>query len=164
MHTQSLLAGGLLALLTTGVFADDIKITVKDAYARSSNPKVAAAFMELVNQSGADDRLLSASSDVAKRVELHTHRETDGIMKMIHVEEGFALPDGEITRLERGGRHVMFLGLSEPLENGDEIKVTLTFEKAGDVTLRIPVDNDRKASHGAHGHKTHGQGHSGHGG
>jgi copper(I)-binding protein len=50
----------------------------------------------------------------------------------------------------------MFMGLSKPLSQGDLIDVTLTFEKAGEVTLQIPVDNDRAPAHGA----GHGGGHT----
>ena len=133
MHIKSLAIGGLAAILATGALAGDMKIMVQDAYARSTNPKVAAAFMELINHTGTDDRLIAAQSDIAKRVELHTHKETDGIMKMIHVTEGFALPAGANTALERGGKHIMFMGLAEPLTQGDEISVTLTFEQAGEM-------------------------------
>ncbi len=162
MHYKTLLTAGMTALVLAGsAIAGEMKIMVKDAYARSTNPKVAAAFMDLMNHSSADDRLVSASSKAAKRVELHTHKETDGVMKMIHLEEGFALPEGEKTSLERGGKHVMLMGLVEPLSQGDTIEVTLTFEKAGEVTVTIPVDNERKAAKAAHGHK-HGS-HSNHG-
>lgn len=158
--TKTLAVSALTALMAASAMAGDMKIMVKDAYARSSNPKVAAAFMGLMNHSGQDDRLLSASSDIAKRVELHTHKEVDGVMKMLEVEDGLAVPAGGMAMLERGGHHVMFMGLTEPLEQGDVISVTLTFEQAGDVVLEIPVDNTRKAKHGA-GH-AHGD-HSGHG-
>ena len=37
----------------------------------------------------------------------------------------------------------MFMGLAERPENGGSVTVTLIFEKAGEVTLDIPVDNAR---------------------
>lgn len=144
---------GAVAFLAAGaVHAADIK--VMDAYARSTNPKVAAAFMGIHNLAEEGDRLISAHSDVAKRVELHTHRKVGDVMKMVHVEEGFEVPASGQAMLERGGKHVMFMGLIEPLKQGDEIEVTLTFENAGDVVLFVPVDNTRKpetAKHGGHG-------------
>ncbi len=127
-------------------------IVVEDAYARASTPtaKSGAAFMVLMNTGDQDDRLIGAKSDVAARVELHTHREiADGVMKMMEVEEGFAIPAGGSHMLARGGDHVMFMGLNEPFADGDTVAVTLVFEHAGEVAVEIPVDLNRTPTHGA---------------
>lgn len=146
-------AATAVMLFTAPAFAGDIM--VKDAYVRSSTPNsvTGAAFMMLMNKGDTDDRLIAASSDVAARVELHTHiADENGVMKMREVEDGFALPAGGMHMLERGGDHVMFMGLSEPLVQDEKISVTLTFEKAGEVVVDIPVDQTRKAKHGAMKH------------
>lgn len=146
-------ASAAFFMLAAPVFAGDIM--VKDPYARSSTPSspTGAAFMILMNNSDQDDRLIAASSDVAGRVELHTHIEDEnGVMKMTEIEGGIAVPAGEMHALKRGGDHVMFMGLSAPLEQDTEITVTLTFEKAGDIDVKIPVDHTRKPNHGAMSH------------
>jgi len=130
-------------------FAGDIM--VEDAYARTSTmmSKSGAAFMMLMNHGAEDDRLVSASSDVAQRVELHTHKEdANGVMQMLKVEEGFPIPAGGMHALARGGDHVMFMGLNRQLAQGDIVTVTLSFEKAGDMTIEVPVDLERKPMHG----------------
>jgi copper(I)-binding protein len=71
---------------------------------------------------------------------------------MMHVEEGFAVPAGGMHMLARGGDHVMLMGLNQSLAHGDVVSVTLTFEQAGDVTVDIPVDLERKPDHGAMDH------------
>ena len=122
------------------------EITIEDAYARSAGKlaKAGAAFMLIHNSGEVDDRLVAAASDVAKKVELHTHIEGDGgVMRMVEVEEGFAVPAGGSHALQRGGDHVMFMGLNGPWEQGDVLSVTLTFEQAGDITVEIPVDLER---------------------
>lgn len=140
---------GLMAVLAMPAAAE---IVVKDAYARSSNAMAGAAFMAIENTGPEDDRLIGAASDAAKRVELHTHRDMGGgVMKMLHVEEGFALPAGETHMLMRGGDHVMFMGLNGTMEQGDTVTVTLTFEKAGEQVVEIPVDLERKPDHSGHG-------------
>jgi len=126
-------------------------IMIEDPYARASTgmSKSGAAFMIIKNMGEADDRLVAAASDVAMRVELHTHiSDANGVMKMVQVEEGFAIPAGGAHALQRGGDHVMFMGLNRPLEQGDTVTVTLTFEKAGEMTIDIPVDLERKPMHG----------------
>ncbi len=130
-------------------------IAVKDAYARVSTKvsKSGASFMVIENTGPEDDRLVAVSSDVAKRTELHTHKDIgDGTMKMLHVKEGFVIPAGGKHMLQRGGDHVMFMGLTKGLEHGDVVNITLTFEKAGDVALEVPVDLERKPAASAHGH------------
>lgn len=139
--------------LAAPLWAGDI--TVDDPYARVSSKMAqsGAAFMVIKNAAATDDRLIAASSDVAKKVELHTHKENDqGVMKMIHVEEGFVIPAGASHALARGGDHVMFLGLNRTLAHDDVVTVTLSFEKAGDVTVEIPVDLERKAMHAQPAH------------
>ncbi|NNE50984.1 MAG: copper chaperone PCu(A)C [Sulfitobacter sp.] len=134
-------------------------IVVEDAYVRASTPtsKTGAAFMMLKNTGAEDDRLIAASSDIAPRVELHTHIEDDnGVMMMREIEGGIAVPAGEMHLLKRGGDHVMFMGLSSPLEQGAEIAVILTFERAGEVVLMIPVDNERRPDHGSMKHGSDG--------
>jgi len=146
-----LAATAAFAFATTAIAGD--MIMVNDAYARSSTKMSSsgAAFMMLMNKGTEDDRLIDARSDVAKKVELHTHIENaDGVMQMVHVEEGFAIPAGQGHTLKRGGDHVMFMGLNEALEQGDMISLTLTFEKAGDVTIEVPVDLTRKPGEGMH--------------
>lgn len=152
MTLKTLLAGAVALAIATPVFAD---IVIKDPYARSSGPmaKSGAAFMMIENTGPEDDRLIAASSDKAVRVELHTHQDMgEGVMRMIQVKEGFAVPAGGTHGLMRGGDHVMFMGLTSPMVQGEDVTVTLTFEKAGEIVVQIPVDLQRKQMHGmSHG-------------
>ncbi|MEM9343710.1 MAG: copper chaperone PCu(A)C [Pseudomonadota bacterium] len=166
MHIRTLAAAALAALVTFPALAMDGQIVFGDAYARTSRPDapVGAAFMMIMNKTGTNDRLIAASSDIAERVELHTHLiDANGVARMVEVEDGFAIPAGGAHALKRGGDHVMFMGLRKPLKDGDIVKVTFTFEVAGDVTVNIPVDMERAAdgSH-SHGGVTHSHDHGGH--
>jgi copper(I)-binding protein len=123
-------------------------VTVTDAYARASRPNAptGAAFMQII--SDADDQLIAVTSDVAKRVELHTHVEKDdGVMQMRQIEAGIELTAGAAHHLRRGGDHVMLMGLTRDFVTGETFTVTLTFKNAGDVVIVVPIDNDRKPSH-----------------
>ena len=146
MTLKSTLFATLTTLtMATGALAADA-IVVEDSYARSSgkSAKAGAAFMVIQNQSDTDDRLINAASGVAKKIELHTHKiNENGVAKMVHVEEGFAIPAGETHILKRGGDHVMFMGLNAPFDQGEMIAVTLIFEQAGEVQIEVPVDLER---------------------
>jgi copper(I)-binding protein len=153
MKLKILLSAACVAFFTSApLFAGDVM--VMDAYARvaSKVAKSGAAFMMIHNHSDQDDRLIAAASDVAKRVELHTHIEEDGVMKMTKLDDGMIIPAGGMHALKRGGDHVMFMGLTRSLEHGDMFELTLTFEHAGDVTLTIPVDLERQDKMSVHTH------------
>lgn len=152
----SILSSAALAatIFAAPAFAEGLEI--HDAYARAASPtaKSGAAFMMIENHGDSDDRLIAAQSDVAVRVELHTHIEdANGVMSMVEVKDGFVVPAGGMAMLKRGGQHVMMMGLNQPFEQGETVEVTLTFENAGDVTVEIPIDNERmdKGGHD-HGH------------
>ncbi|MBN9888401.1 copper chaperone PCu(A)C [Salipiger abyssi] len=142
-----ILAGACALALATPAFAE---IAVQDAYARSAmaGAKTGAAFMVIENTGDEDDRLIAVASDAAVKVELHTHIAGDnGVMRMVEVEEGFVIPAHGAHALARGGDHVMFMGLTAPFEQDKMLSVTLTFEKAGEMMVEIPVDLERQPDH-----------------
>ena len=161
MSFQRLAAASLAVLLTGPAWAE---IVVTDGYARAAMPgaPTGAAFMLLENTGPEDDRLIALRSDVAARAELHSHvAGADGVMQMRAIEGGIDLPAGSSHALERGGDHVMLLGLTRSLETGQSVHLTLVFEKAGEVDVEIPVDLERmpgEMNHGAMDHGTTGHG------
>ncbi len=140
---KTLRAAAAASVISSAVLAGDIMI--HDPYARvsSKSAKSGAAFMTIHNHSSASDLLISVTSTVAKKVELHTHKEVEGVMKMIKLEDGIVIPGRGHHALKRGGDHFMFMGLTQSLQHGDEIAVTLIFERAGSLMLKIPVDLER---------------------
>ena len=151
MSLKTTLFAAVAAISTAFPALAGSEISIEDPYARASGmmAMAGAAFMQIVNSGDEDDRLVAARSDIAKRVELHTHIENaEGIMQMVEVPEGFPVPAGGTHSLQRGGDHVMFMGLNETMEHGKVISVTLVFEKAGEITVEIPVDLERKPMQG----------------
>jgi periplasmic copper chaperone A len=151
--------------LSTGQMASAADIVeIEEPYVRVSgvSAKSGAVFMTILNPSTQDDRLVSVTTDIAERAELHTHTEdANGVMRMGEVTEGFPIPATEAHALDRGGDHIMLLGLTRALKQGDMVTLTLTFEKSGDITVEVPVDNERAP--GAHGKMDHGKmNHGGH--
>ena len=86
----------------------------------------------------AADRLISASAPVAKSVELHTMEMQGDVMRMRQIPD-VAVPAGTEVALKPGGKHLMFMGLKEPLQAGSSFPLTLRFEKAGEVTVQVKV-------------------------
>ncbi|MBO6519827.1 MAG: copper chaperone PCu(A)C [Rhodospirillales bacterium] len=123
--------------------ADDMKmngIMVEQPWARATAgpAKAGAAYMTLVNHGDETDRLVGAKSDLAKRTEIHTHLMENGVMKMRQVE-GVEVEPGTPTVFQPGGLHVMFMGLKAPFKEGQELPLTLVFEKAGEISVTFKV-------------------------
>ena len=110
--------------------------------------KAGAAFMVIEN-SGEADRLVAASSDVAKKTELHTHIKDGDVMKMRRVD-GIDVPAQGMARLQPGGLHVMLIGLHAPLREEEKFPLTLQFDKAGEMTVEVEV-KDAGAMGSMHG-------------
>lgn len=153
---KTLLASTALLLAAPAAFAQSIMI--EEAYARvmGKTAKAGSAFMVIHNHGDHEDRLLSASTPAAERTELHTHSEdASGVMKMLHVPEGFAIAAQGSHALARGGDHVMLMGLTAPLAEGDTFPLELTFERAGRVMVDVPVRNADPAEAPAKDHAHH---------
>ncbi|MFM1892226.1 MAG: hypothetical protein RLZ44_1303 [Pseudomonadota bacterium] len=159
--SNKLLLGALAAALLCGATpawsgSAAEEVAVHDAYARAVPPVVpnSAAFMTLHNAGTADHTLVSASSPAAATVELHTHINDNGVMRMRPVEGGIAVPAGGSTELQPGGLHVMLIGLHQPLVEGDQVELELTFEDGSTQLLTAPV---RKVMAGGMDHQHHHQ-------
>ena len=137
--SPSALAGAAMTtlLMTTSAFAADVEVSNVWARASAGMANAGAAFMAIHNPNTQDHTLVDAATDVAKRVELHTHTMVDGVMQMRQVEGGINVPAGETVMLQPGGFHVMLMGLNAPLKEGTSFPLTLTF--TGDRTMTVDV-------------------------
>lgn len=128
-------------------------ITIEQPFARATPAKVGGVFLTLKNSGSAADKLLKAASPVAGNVELHTHIKDGDAMRMRAVEN-IPVPANGQTALEPGGYHIMLIGLKQALKEGGSFPLTLTFEKAGSVTVTVPVQKaGAPAASGGHDHK-----------
>jgi copper(I)-binding protein len=114
-------------------------VSVDQAVARAAikQQRNSAVFMKLLNQ-GDDAQLVYAKSPVAGIVELHTHINDKGVMRMRKINQ-IDLPNQQLVSLQPGGLHVMLLGLNRDLKPGEEIEVTLGFSDGSEKNLRVPV-------------------------
>ncbi len=149
---KPLLSALCLGLIPLAAFAQgDGTLIVHDGYARAANPRSGAAFMVVENRGSGACTLSTVASDAAERVELHTHREEGGVMKMVKADP-IRIPAGGRHELARGGDHVMLMGLKQPLGDGDTVALTLDFGPCGKVQTTLPVDNKRMPAQGAVAH------------
>ena len=123
---------------------------IEHPWARATAPGAAngAVYLVIKNEGKTADRLLSASSPAAAKVQLHAHIDDNGVMRMREINAIDLGPDASV-KLAPGGLHVMLLGLTDALKKGKAFPLTLTFEKAGSVTVQVAVQGagDLKPDH-----------------
>jgi copper(I)-binding protein len=159
---RAIILVGILTALTLAACSSQSGIEITDPWARPAlKDGNGAAYFILENNSGADDVLLSASTDAAAVVELHDvvmidaemgdgmeNNEMGGNSEM--AEEGKAMQmvrqenvpvaAGETVTFKPGSFHVMLIGLTSDLSEGDSIEITLVFAEAGETTITVPVE------------------------
>lgn len=160
----TLFLGSLSFAHAHGVTVGTMEIIHPAIPAPPAGAKSAAGYLEIVNAGGAADRLLGVETAIAKRAMLHaTDHGADGVARMIHLD-AIDIPAGGTVLLEPGGLHIMLMGLTGPLTEGDMIPATLVFERAGRVAIEFSVDapvgmDHSRMDHSAAGHQTAPTGH-----
>ena len=134
-----LLAFAASLALASAALAQTSQLEVSDAWARATPGKAETGVAYLTIRSPTSDRLVSASSPVAKKAELHTMEMAGMVMKMRPLA-GLDIPAGQPVTLKPGGEHIMLLGLTRPLREGQSFPLTLNFEKAGTRTVTVAVE------------------------
>lgn len=132
---------GPAAALAQGPMVSLGPLQITHAFTRATAPGAPSGggWLTIANTGAEADRLVSASSPAASRVETHEMKMDNNVMVMRRLPDGVEIGAGETVDLKPGGIHLMFIGLAEPFVEGEEVPVTLTFEKAGTVTIQLPV-------------------------
>ncbi len=115
------------------------QLEVSNAWARATPGRAETGAAYVTIQSPTADRLLSAASPVAKKVELHTMEMAGMVMKMRPIA-ALDIPAGQPVTLKPGGEHIMLIGLEHPLREGQSFPLTLNFEKAGARIVTVAVE------------------------
>jgi hypothetical protein len=144
---RAVLAAALVSLFSglSPVQAEDVKagdLVISQAWTRATpgGATIGGGFLTIENKGSAPDKLVGASSDGAGKVEVHEMAMNNGVMTMRPLEGGLAIDPGKSVRLAPGGLHLMMMGLKSPLKQGDKLAVTLQFEKAGKVAVKLDVE------------------------
>jgi hypothetical protein len=144
------------AALAHDYAAGPLKIGHPWTRATPSGAKVAGGYLVIRNTGSAADRLIGGSIEIAGKVELHEMALKDGIMTMRPQPGGLEIAPGATLEFKPGGYHIMFVALKRQLKQGERVKGTLTFEKAGSVEVEYAVESvGAKGPAAAQEHKHH---------
>ena len=129
--------------MTSAAWANDYRLgdlAIDHPWARAAGASANGAAYMVISTSGATpDQLIGVSAPIAEKAELHTHIMEGDVMRMRPVK-AIEVNVGEPATLKPGGLHVMLIGLKAPLKEGEQFPLTLTFEKAGSVTVEVAVE------------------------
>lgn len=139
------LAAAFVLFAAQGAFAHEYKagdLEIAHPWARMTpaGAKVGGGYLTIDNHGTTPDRLVAITAEAADHVEIHQMSEKDGVMTMRMIEGGLEVPANGKLALAPGGYHLMLMGLKQPLKQGERIKGTLTFEKAGTVAVAFAVE------------------------
>ncbi|MFC9033314.1 copper chaperone PCu(A)C [Streptomyces arboris] len=139
MNRRTVLAGALalttgLALAGCSTGSDEPELKVVGAYLPQPVSDMAAGFLVVQNSGGAADRLTSVTSPLSDDVTIHETKN-----QQMREVTSFEVPAGGELDLERGGNHIMFMDIKKKPKQGEKVSVELHFEKAGPITVDLPV-------------------------
>jgi copper(I)-binding protein len=138
--------------LSNEVFANEVnEISVEGGYVRESIPgtSISSAYMTIKNLSSTDTRLVSASSEVSERIEIHQHTMVDGLMRMRQRDYVDILANNS-TVFQPSGFHLMIFNLKQPLKAKEEIIITLHFDNQSSLEVNYTVQGLKQKKHHHH--------------
>lgn len=126
-------------------------------WARATPPaaKVGGGYLSVENTGPEPDRLIGGSTEAAARLEIHETSLADGIMRMREKTDGVAIPPGAKVELKPSALHLMLVDLKAPLKQGEKVKATLVFARAGSVTVELQVQGVGAPQPAASAHSGH---------
>ena len=124
-----------LGIWAGSVLAADIVLDGLQFRATVGSIPSSAGYLTIKNNGADDDWLMAATSDLARKTELHSMTMDNGVMRMRKVEGGIPVPAGQMVTLAPGGYHIMLIGLKAPLNAGQAYDVTLDFRLSGQMTI-----------------------------
>lgn len=152
---KKILIVAALSFFTTSAAVAQVQVAEPWARATVAGQQASGAFMTLT--SPRDARLVAVKSPSAGVVEVHEMALENNVMRMRAIPS-LALPAGKAVVLRPGGYHVMLMDLKAPLQVGDHVSLTLTFEgadgKREDVEVHATV-RPLTSGHDGHGKKGH---------
>jgi periplasmic copper chaperone A len=130
----------------------DITIDAPWTRATPGGAKVAGGYLKITNNGAVADKLLSGTTEIAGRVEIHEMSMSGGVMRMRPLDAGLEIKPGQSVELTPGGYHVMFMDLKRQLKQGEIVKAKLQFEKAGaiEVTFKVGAIGGASSPHQHH--------------
>ncbi len=141
-----------IAMAESGPKVSMPDLEIAHVWAKPNYGPNGAAYFKLTNKGDKPRYLTGASSPLSKRVELHTHIEKDGVMKMRRVKEPIEIAPGKTVLFAPAGHHVMLFAMEKKLKEGDKLPLTLIFKDGTkqNLTAKVKKSADKDDHRGSH--------------
>jgi copper(I)-binding protein len=138
MKILTLMLGLLWVVVTGAVNAADIR--VENAWARATAPGLptGTVYFDLINTAARGDQLIGVSTARAPRAEIHRTIESSGNSQMVHTPT-VRIPAEQSVTFAPTGRHIMLMGLTQALAEGERFTLTLAFSSAEPIVVEVEV-------------------------
>ena len=161
-HTRHLLIPALMIAMSAVTHpsaahefkAGDLLIDHPWTRATPKGAKTGAGYMTITNHGAEPDRLLGGMAEGIDKIEVHEMTMSNDVMQMRQLAGGLEIKPGARVELKPSATHLMMIGLKEPFAQGQTVKATLSFEKAGSVPVVFEVEAMGSAG-GGHAHGKH---------
>jgi len=134
-----LLALAFMGLVTSALAQSGAAIHIDHAWSRATAGKTGVVYFTIANSGSTGDKLIGAATPVAAKAQFHIEINDNGIMKMRPLASIDIRAADQVT-LKPGGMHLMLIGLTSPLKEGQTFPLTLNFEKAAPIEIMVAVE------------------------
>ena len=125
-------------------------LLVEQAWAKPNYGPNGAAYFIITNHGKTARHLTGAASPLSKRVELHTHKEENGVMKMRQLKDPLTIAPGATLKFAPAGHHVMLFAMEKKLKEGEALPLTLHFKDGEKLTISAKIKKEKQEHRGSH--------------
>lgn len=138
-----------------GAAGEQVMIDNPRARATFAMATTGAAYFSLMNHSNSAITLteVKVSPKVAIEAQIHTTIMDGDVMKMRQLVDGVEIKPGATVEFTPGGKHIMLMGLVNPLREGEMFTLVLVFSDGTSRKLEVPVGGAKKGTAGHHHHE-----------
>ncbi len=116
----------------------DLAVSGAWAAPSSLSRRTGSVYLTIANGGQRDDQLIAAHTPAAEEIELRSHRIGEVVGRARRVAS-VKLPAGKTVVLRPGSEHIALIDVKTPQRVGERLELLLMFEKAGLLTINVPV-------------------------
>ena len=134
----------IFTTFTSTSFANSINVNgllISDFWIKATigNHKITSGYLTIENTNNIEERLVSLTSEISKKTQLHDMVVENDIMKMKHLSDGIVIKAKSKVSFRPGSYHIMFMELNKHLVEMYKYQVTLRFKNSGYIIIEMPV-------------------------
>ncbi len=138
-----------IKLFLLGLFTNALagEMSINNGWIKAKQGPMTGAFIHITNNTGFDDKLIGVKTKFAKKNEIHIVKMDSKSNAKMMKADFISIPNNKTTKLEQGGNHLMFMGITKNIVAGQKYNITLIFEKHGEVDIMLTAEKVKKSNY-----------------